>query len=357
MVSLNDIFSESGEEALIGLLSSELSITEKINGHRLIVKKKANGKVDFYTKKLKHPIGVLDNLMTDMYADAIDYILKNKDRLPYGETSFYLVKNDLGVKYTDVPDQTLIITNTNNKIDISTKEIASIAGFRHQEDIFSGTLSKEQIKHIVSYFGGDRELPLLFSDIFDTNVNSLNANKEDIIEGYIFNIGGKLYKLEDRRYEKKDFKKINTSNYELLVSSIVDHFDVGYIDALNLYQTKHDFRYIEIISCMFNEFVSTIAESEIDFLAILPTFSENTGNVNTKYIMNKNTVDYVKSSPKYEYLFRVFLQLFKRNLECRGIIDENVCKKQSMLALKIEDRASRIGMPTFEEAINLKIKK
>lgn len=354
MKTLNDVIEERGRESLKELLKNELIITEKINGHRLIIKKKANGKVDFFTKKSKQPIGVLENVMSDLYLDAMNYILKNKDRIPTGETSFYLVKNDLDIEYTDVKSQALLLTNTRNRTNLSLKETAELAGFRAQEEIFNGFLNDEQIESIINYINSDQNLPELFSKLFGTNVNSLNKDVSDIIEGYIFDIQGELYKLEDNRFEKKEFKKINTSNYELLVIDILDFFNEFYIDNLNIYQTKKDFRYLEIISYMLVDYIKEKANNELDFFTTLPTFSENTGKVNTKYLANKEAKSYIINNPKYEYLFRVLLQLFKRDLAARGLITDEICSKHAVLRSKIENRSSKIGMPTFEEAINLK---
>ena len=292
--------------------------------------------------------------MTDLYTHAISYILKRKSSLPYGETSFYLVKNDLDIAYTDVDDQTLVVTNTSNRENVTIDSIAESLGVRRQ-DIFSGALTDEQINLLSTYFEGDRSLPALISEVIGSNLSSLNKSLDDVVEGYIFSIGGALYKLEDKRFVKKEFKKINTSNYELLVNEIVSFFSPSYVESMDVYEEKRDFRYIEIVSKMFVDFCRA-KESEIDFLAKLPTFSDNTGSVNTNYLNNKEAIKYIKSSDKYEYLFRVFLQLFRRVLEPRGLIDISVCETHKAITEKINNRANSVGMPTFEESLKLKQK-
>lgn len=354
MKTLNDIIEENGIEALRNLLSKELEITEKINGHRLVAKKKINGKVDFFTKKSKQPIGIIDNVMCDLYADAIGHILKYKDRLPIGETSFYLVKNDLDVIYTSVQAQSLLLTNTLNRQGLSVNDIAERMGVRCQPTVFRGVLSDSNIENIVNYIYNGGVLPVIFDEMFGKSSYALNESANDIVEGYIFSIDGVLYKLEDTRVEKKEFKKINTSNYEILVNDVIDFFSEKYIDNLNLFQTKVEFRYIEIISHMLVDFIKRNNEEELNFLTALPTFADTTGKVNVRYLANNAAKTYITENPKYEYLFRVLLQLFRRDLATRGLITDETCGKHKLLRNKIDDRSSKIGMPTFEESIKLK---
>lgn len=356
MENLRELIEAEGIDNAKAALSAELSVTEKINGHRLTIKKKRNGKIDFYTKKSKCPLCVIDSLMTDLYSDAISYILKKKEMLPHGETSFYLVKNDLDVSYTDVERQALVVTNTSNIESMSVGEIADKCGFREQRTLFSGHLSQEQIETIFSYFEGDRALPEVMSEALVTDVRLLNKDLSDVVEGYTFCIGGRLIKIEDKRFEKKEFKKINTSNYELLVDDIVEYVCSRDISSIEVSSEKHDFRYIDIIADLYNGFIEEKSKSEIDFLAMLPTFSDTTGNVNVNYMSDKKAAKYVLTSKKYEYLFRVFLQLFRRTLNERGLIGKDTCDKHEKLSKAIEFRASNIGMPTFEESIKMKNK-
>ena len=342
MRSFCEVLDESGEDSLRALLKNELIITEKINGHRLVAKKKHNGKVDFYTKKSKRPIGLLDNVLSDLYSDAITYIINNKENLPAGEYSFYLLKNDLDVKYTGFDKQALVLTNIDTKFDFSMEQAAKALKVKYQEELFNGFLDNKSIDSIVDYVKESKAvLPELISSICDKKASLLNKELTDVVEGYIFNIQHEFFKLEDARVEKQDFKKINTSTYELLINEIVDYFSEEYMTNLQLHQAKKDFVYLEAVSMMMTDFIKAKRKDELEFLSSLPTFSKNTGKVNTKYISNKLAKAYVEENEKYEYLFRVFLQLFRRELDVRGYIDENICSKHNLLKQALESKIAQ----------------
>lgn len=343
---------ECGEDALRELLKNELSITEKINGHRLVAKKKRNGKVDFFTKKSKSPVGLLDNVLSDLYSNAIAYIINNKEKLPVGESSFYLLKNDLDVEYTGFSNQALVLTNVLTREEKTLETVAKDLRVKCQEELYDGFLDEEDIERIIDYVKGETSvLPVLMSTICDKHACLLNKDFNDVVDGYIFNIQHEFYKLEDKRVVRQEFKKVNTSTYELLVNDIVDFFTVDYIESLEVQATKRDFMYLEIISSMMIDFVKAKKKEELEFLSSLPTFSKNTGKVNTKYISNKLAKAYIEESEKYEYLFRVLLQLFRRELDSRGLIDEMTCSKHSKLKQAIE---YKINQESSFESLNKK---
>lgn len=357
--TLNNYLQENGREMLIELLLSEKTIiTEKINAHRVSILKDRLNNIEFYTKKKTSRIKTIDRIISDLYDPFIQHIIKEKDNLPQGTYSFYYVKHDLNVNYTKKPRNFLLLTDMalSNSDKMAKKDIPSLdkiatnINVSSQNIIYEGTLMKRKhIKHIVDYIENGGCLPEIMTNIFGDTATTLSKNPSDIIEGYIFKIGDTLYKLEDNRFERKSFPKVNMNGYEMLVIELHEFIRSLNMTDIKVQEKNSDLKYANFMCEIFNKYIDYWGEDIEQHLLTPPPFMEMTGALGKRYISNKKTLSNLKSD-KYEYLLRVFLSSFYKPISERGLFDADFVKEHTQLCKNIKDYlALKSGILDFQQ--------
>ncbi|MCK9574541.1 MAG: hypothetical protein WC979_01405 [Candidatus Pacearchaeota archaeon] len=341
--TLSDYLQQNGKEKLIELLTeSKVSITEKINAHRVSILKDRLNNVEFYAKKKSEPIKTYDRILSDLYEDFITHLIANKENIPQGTFNFYFVGHDLDVIYTKKPESMLLLTDmsfpkSKTKVNDSLEVVAKQLNVACQPVVFEGKLMKRKhIKDIVNYIENGGILPEIMHNLFGDNATSMSLNKSDLIEGYIFKINDKLYKLEDNRFERKVFPKVNTSGYEMLIMELSDFVSQLDFTDIHVDAKNKDMKFANFICEAFNRFIEESGDSIETMLINPPAFISSTGSLGIRYISNQKTKKYLKDE-RYEYLLRIFLTIFNKPLFERGLLNAEFIEKHNKLVKQIQD--------------------
>lgn len=341
--SLENFIKENGKNKTIELLKKHVTITEKINGHRVYCKKEKNGNILFYSKKKRTPLNLLDRLLSDLYEPFIKHIITKKDKLQVGgEYGFYLINNPVDIIYTKTPLNNLILTNIPLNSTKTCIETAIELEVSYTPPTFQGILNNDIIELIISYVSNkEKEISLLrfFNEIFKKECSIL-ADNDDTIEGFVFDFNeAGIYKLSDKKFKKKEYSKLNTATYELLLIEIFDFVKKQDFSTVKITSSNEYMKRAEFIFEMYNRFVDYHKnKGDLDNLLLNPPeFIRTKGKINKKYICsNKQTYDYL-SDEKMEYLLRVFITSLKDIQKPRGIITAQMTEEYNYLILKITE--------------------
>lgn len=341
MQTLDKLFTSIGDRFYNDLLNSEVTIYEKLDGNNFGVKVNGEGEFEFYRKNYNSPIGTVDRTLTTMYEEPISYIYNLpedvKEAMPVGYKFgfFYFptsMPNTIG--YDKLPKNKLILNyvedDAGNKIsNIQTLDyFANILGVDGAPIYFKGKLTGEQKNQILEYLS----LPLkkrkksfiqTILKIINPNIKStyLNNDIDKTIDSLIFKFdNGKevnYAKLQDPSFknilqERQEDSKA-TDNYYLILSDILDYFKLVNLDKIGLQKKKFEGRYIEIISKLFNLFISKKGEDYLHMDFELPEYlKKEYNNLNIINVENSQTIEYLESSMNYRELFRIMLSSFRK---------------------------------------------
>lgn len=337
--SLENFYRENGKKETVSLLKNKITITEKINAHRVYCRKQKNGNIIFYSKKKKIPINVLDRLLSDLFEPFIEHLISKKKNLEIGEYGFYFFNKPVDIEYGKKPINNILLTNIPEQSNKTALEVAIDLEVSYHLPLFQGVLNNSQIKKIINYIQHNENIISVFNSVFDKKCSEFVISDNDIIEGFVFNIDDVgFFKLNDNRFVKKDYPKLDTSAYELLVIEIFDFIKDQ--DFYNIrFTTKNEqMKRAEFTFEVFNRFVEKYSEKNIlnNFLLIPPPFIKTKGNLNKKYICNKKTINLL-TDEKMEYLLRIFITIIKGKQSPRGIISETIADDINITILKITD--------------------
>jgi len=339
LAQLKSYFEENGKEKTINLLKKYTTITEKINAHRVYCKKEKTGNILFYSKKKSSPITILDRITTDLYEPFIKHIISKKDKLQIGEHGFYFIKDDIDVEYSQKPQNFLLITDIPFKTGKTIVEIAIELDVSYAPPVFKGILNDVAAEKIIEYLENEhneQSLLLLFNMLFDKNC-SMFFEEDGIVEGFVFNFKEEgTFSLYDDNFVKKEFQKLNTASYELLVIEIFEFIKQQDFSTVKMHSKNTEIKKAEFIFEVFNRFVEQTENLE-NYLLNEPEFLSMKGKVNRRYINNQKTIDLISKNKKLEYLLRVFITAIKDVQKSRGVISQDLAEEHNYIILKIND--------------------
>lgn len=320
IAKLESYYHENGETKTKELLKQNITITEKISGHRVYCKKEKTGNILFYSKKKSNPINLLDRIVTDLYEPFIKHIIRYKEKLEIGEYSFYYQKNNI------------YITNIPKKSKKTITEVAIDLNVNYITSIFNGKLSDEIINNIINYIVNNTKISL------EQIVNNINKNylinKE--IDGIVLKIDNDLYKLDNDNCKKIEYAKVNTASYELLLIEIFDFVKSQDFSVVKFTSKNELFKRAEFTYEMFNRFIDFHQDNLDNYLLEIPEFLKNNGKLNKRYINNKRTLELLNNK-QMEYLLRIFITALKDVQKPRGIINQDFAEEHNYIILKINE--------------------
>jgi len=303
-------------------INKNIIITEKICAHRVWFQKK-NHYIYFYNKKLDRHIELLDRIQTDLWDDFINYILHYKNDLPNGKYFLYYFNKfnvNSNVEYDNIPKSKLILTNVSNGIDIN--KVSKILNIDISYPIYDGVLTENIYNKINEYLNFDININDIFIELFGKSSNFIKSNS-NIINGFVFNIDNKRYILNDKRFKYKDYDKVNTDSYKLLVLHIIDYLTDYNQHILDLYINDYDDK-ISILYKIFKNFVRYCKKNNIldDILVLPPDYLKKNGIINDKLIKDADILDILKDE-QLRYLLYIFINIFKGAIKSNDIISED----------------------------------
>ena len=402
MKELAKIYKELGQDFINDLFKDYLVVTEKLSGSTFSFEKSGSS-LKFFKSNDK-PINLIDRTLMVYYETPINYIKQTTssfiDSIPVNwRFCFqYFVHNEPGIiKYDNLPKNNLVLTHIQVK-NQSEKLVKIIEDPRVIQDwanaldvtplipIFKGYLTDEQKDSIKKFIKTPIEDQL---EIFKTSsfaeylIKVLNPKisstilQDDLtkpIESIIFkfykpgtaqSISAKLidpYTANLLKHKEPiDPKKIPADINEILLLDILAFVEERGLRAAELLSTTPDERYLELISSIFNEYVTRRGKGLNELGIEKAEFAKGDEfNLNIDLIPSQATQNTLKNNNTMQDLFKIMLGSLrkKRNPEKIGnILTPSVIEDFNKLVLKIEDAINEPvdnKFKTFVDYLNLK---
>ena len=349
---LREYFQQTNINHFEQMLKSRVLVVEKVSAPSFYVKRSTNG-FEFYKGSNKEPLTLVDRTMMSLYEAAIKHIQSltpdNKEQLPTDwKFGFeYLPEQKVSeFKYTKLPKNNLILTHIQQVTETGKvkktiidpnilNKWASILEVEPQPVIFDGQLSHLQKEQLVSLLQmNDKEFSESFDYLIETenktsftkkiyrifNQNSTHtALQEDLeseIDGLILNFveGRKIhsFKLEDFIRQPLNEGRESSHIYQITIADILEYVNLTNLDEIQLTEENADKRYIELMSIIFNEYVSKNSTKYIGVNFESAEFSTaDSFKLNTKFIQNEKTLQYTSNEVLSE-LFKIMLGTFRK---------------------------------------------
>jgi hypothetical protein len=253
--------------------------------------------------------------------------------------------------------------------------------------IFKGKLTGKQIEVIRLFIKtkeedlklvfGEENFAKFFYTILNANMTNsflmkddkFNTNLEKIIirvdgdDKYTFEILNPLYKKNsDSNYS--EYSQV----YSLIIINFLEFLQLKNISTYKPKGLTFDEMYINLISILFNDYMSNIKNDILKWDIVIPQFIGNEQfKLNVNLIRNKETKNYILSDEKIEYVFKIILSSFnKLRKKSIGLMTEktvelfnetvNDIKKHIETCLNIdrEYRFQKIDLLNFGEYFGIK---
>jgi hypothetical protein len=386
------------ENFLNSIFKSEITIFEDIQGSKIWV----NWDGDKFQIKPKsinsESINLIDLAMQNYYNPAIDYFnsldLRVKSLLNrkwWFCFEYFPDNQPANIEYDKVPKNKLILTTIfkNGKYDMNIEEIDEYSRLLNVDMIpviFNGILT-EKMKEAIKYFlnTSEEDLEYVFGDksftfFFYKILNPLSENSFLMDGDFQKNIEKLIIRSQgnDVSFQLLNplYKKMNDSNktdyveiYSLLIINFLNFCQSVNLDDLKLKGYKRDEIYINLISKLYNFYLSDVKEDLISFDFNIPEFFDKEKfKINKELISNKMTKSYISENPKLEYIFKIILSSFNiKRKKAIGLFSENTVKLFNLFVDKIngiidmhlnktiEIELTRTGLLDFDEYIDFKV--
>jgi len=337
--NINKVLSKYGEQKLREVLSQEVRVTEKFDAFRFSFEKHPKTyKIQYYGKNGKTPLNRVDRTISDLYEAAIEYIenlpYEIKKSIPIRQRfgfSWFPSKNPLVTEYEKRPKNGLILTDItvrNNKFDVI-NEVKDTSVFErwsylfrvdYAKPVFEGKLKEETINQLIESCKEPSFEMLKESEVFTPGF--LNTQNESI-EALVFEFPDELIKIG------KDIEPTNESRshmFDILLLNICEHLESYNINSIKVASPNPDEGYIEVVSEVFNDYVSKKGKEFIESGLKKPAFLDKSGSLTKKWVRNPKTLAILESDESYEYLFSIFLANLRKPRYKSGLISESVAQ-------------------------------
>jgi cytidyltransferase-like protein len=377
---LREYFNDTNREEFIDMLKNRVIVTEKISSPTFLVRRKLDG-FEYFKSSNSDKLTLVDRTIISLYEVAINYIqslptnIKKEMPTDWRFGFEYLPEVDASkIKYQNTPTNSLILNHIqqigeNGKVKktINDPEILNKWSNKLQVQssnvIFDGYLSQQQRNELLSILTMNNKD---FSDKFDysseTNdktsftstifkifnpsisASALNSDLESEIDGLILNfIDGRTmssFKIEDfnRTYNIEDNKE-SSHTYQIAVTDFLEFLTQYNLDTIQLEEENADYRYITIMSVIFNDYISKNAAKYIGVNFESAEFaSANSFKLNTKYIKNEKTLRFASNEILAE-LFKIILSSFrKKRNKTSDLIDSDTMNGMNTIIDKISEK-------------------
>ena len=376
---LREYFQETNINQFQRTLGNRVLVVEKVSAPSFYIRKNKDA-FEFYKGSNKDALTIVDRTIMSLYEPAIKHIEslipESKEALPTDwKFGFeYLPETSVSeYKYTKLPQNNLILThiqqvNESGKVKKTIidpnilNKWASILEVQAQSVIFDGQLShlqKEQLINLLSM--NDKE----FSESFDYDIETENKTsftksiyrifnhnatntvlQEDLeseIDGLVLNfVNGRQiesYKLEDFNRQSLNENRQSSHIYQITIADILEYVNLINLDEIKLNEESADTRYIELISEIFNQYITKNAAKYVGVNFESADFaSANSFKLNTKFIKNEKTIQHTNNDILTE-LFKIMLGTFrKERTKPSDILTTEMLKQLNKTIQKINDK-------------------
>lgn len=381
--TLEQLIRDRTEEFIEELFSSYLIVSEKIDAARISFQVH-DGKLSIWRKDERYPISIIDRTLMKYYEKAIDHITSiiNVAVIPENyRFGCYYFSSSMPNKthYKRLPKNNIVLTDVKiyDEGELKIKDDRETINYWATElrvepapIIFEGYLTdkqKEKILHFVKL------TPKELSEKYETTsftqflMKLLNPalNSSFLQEMGIYRPDSIIFKFKSQKgntFVAKTVDPLVASNAEINTeipeSSVPsDLYSIALIDiymfilenGLNysLKERTPEFRYIELICLLFNDFIEkNLSRYEnVDFSE--PSFlKSNDFELNRKFIENQKTLEFIKMNRSYEQLFKIMLAgLRKKRRRPYGLLTPSIINQLNLI---IDQITELIDIPLSE---------
>jgi len=381
MKELTQIYKDAGQQLIEDLIKDYLVVSEKLSGSSFSFKKNGEG-ITFYKGGNQKPINLIDRTIMVYYEKPINFIKsvtsKNLSSIPENwKFCFqYFVNTNPGIiTYDRLPKNNLVLTHIKvmtpagkvTKVIEDPRVIrdwANALGVTPLLPLFKGYLTEDQKKKIKEFLETPKED---HAEIFSTNsfaeylLRILNPNiqsttlQNDLkkpIESIVF----KFYKSGTKQViaaklidpytinlmkekEPIDMRKAPADINEIILLDLLAFIEERGIKKHEILGDGEDMRYIELVSNIFNDYVTKrgkdIAKIDIE----KADFAKGKEfDLNVELIPSQRTKDILNSNPKLKDLFKIILGSLKKKRKNTGnIMTPSVIEDFNKMVDKVTD--------------------
>jgi cytidyltransferase-like protein len=375
---LREHFQSTNANEFQRLLKNRVMVVEKISAPSFYVRR-VNDKFEYYKSSNGNPLTIIDRTIMSLYEVAIKHIQsltpESKEALPsdYRFGFEYLPETNVSsISYDKVPTNNLILTHVqhiseSNKVKktiidpVIISKWAKVLDTQKQEVIFDGVLNQLQVDRLIKLLEmNDKEFSEAFDydieteaetsftkeiyKIFNPSSNStvLQHDLEQEIEGLVLNFseGKKItsFKLEDFTKTNISEKRESSHMYQIAIADILEHFTTYDFKEIQLNEEDANRRYLELMSVVFNDYISKNASRYIGVNFDNAEFSNSSSfKLNTNFIKNDKTLTHV-SNEVLSSLFKITIGTFrKQKTKATDIINDDMVLQLNNVVDKINE--------------------
>lgn len=346
---------ENIPEFIESIKDKELLIYEDVQGSKIFVNWDGE-KFQIKPKSItNYPLNFVDLTMQVFYNSAFQYFLSLPDYITnLLNTSWWFCfeyfpdNQPANIQYQRLPKNNLILTCIvkGSVYKYNYTEIVEYSNLFDTEPIpaiYKGKLSTKQLEILelylrtshkdANYIFGENSFAFFFYKLLNSQINNsflmsddnFNDNLEKLIikiednDEFTFEILNPLYNKLNQ-YTYTDY----VDTFSLILLNFLEFVQLTAVQVYKLKSLNKDELYIELICKLFNDYMKNmekdISKMEID---IPEFFRDNKFKINVELLNNEQTIDYIKTNPKNEYVFKCILgSFYKRRKKPIGIFND-----------------------------------
>jgi hypothetical protein len=395
---LNEIYEKKGKEFMEKLFSSELTVTENLDGSTFSFEKDFIGNnISFYKKDQDNPITRVDRILMTYYEKPINYIIslpeETKNEIPAGwrfGMTYFPKNKSVSIEYDRIPKNHLVLTHIIIKNEFG-ENVKSVQDKKELEDwaeklgvdpppvIFQGRLNDDQ-KLLVMDFSStpltdlrDKFQTESFSKfligVLNPSLKSTTLGKDlyGQIDSLIFRFKGGngeedyLAKAVDPIfYEMSGFKKSAKSSYfpsdvyTLTLIDIMNFILENVVENFVSVGEEPEDRYISFVFDVFKKFIADSNEKYIGADFEKPDYLQSEEfSINKDLIDDQSVIDLLEEE-SYESILQMILNSFRKyKKNPYGFFTEGLIEQFNHLVDEIASHINRKKKEKIQEAVGI----
>lgn len=403
MEELSKIYKQIGERFINELFNDYVIVTEKLSGSSFSFQKSGNG-ITFYKGSSDKPINLVDRTLMVYYEKPIKHIenvsLNILNAIPENWRfcfQFFVNNKPVVIEYDNLPNNGLVLTHiitltpsgkTESVIDDPRiiSDWSNVLQVSPMIPIFKGYLSqkqKERIRNFISTPKEDHQEIFKTSSFAEFIISILNPeldstilqnNLKQPIDSIIF----KFYRNNmSQSYSAKmvdpytisimsskepiELRKMPADINEILLLDLLGFIEERGLRTLQLTSSTPDERYIELMSNIFNDYVTKKGNDIKDLEIEKAKFAKGPEfDLNLDMIKNSTTQDFLNRSEVNRNLFKIMLGSFRKlrdPAKVGNILTPSVIEDFNKIVKKIKEETDKevdTSFKTYNDYVSAK---